>query len=132
VSSHNDISLEAIADAYLSHHKTKRADDAWAFDEVEDMVRNHPDIALELTLLLLRKSGDDDATLAYVAAGPPEDLLKLHGPAVIGRIERESKDSSRLQLALSGVWGLRGLPVFDRWYALMRRYGFADGKRRPL
>lgn len=130
--SHDDISLEAIADAYLSHHKTKREDDAWAFDEVWDMVRNHPDIALELTLLLLTKSGDDDATLAYVAAGPLEDLLKLHGPTVIDRIERESKDSSRLQLALSGVWGLRGLPVFDRWYALMLRYGFADGRRRPL
>ena len=132
MSSHNDISLEAIADAYLNHHKTKRADDAWAFDEVWDIVRNHPDMALELTLLLLRKSGDDDATLAYVAAGPVEDLLKLHGPVVIDRIERETKSSSRLQLALSGVWGLHGLPVFDRWNALMQRYGFADGKRRAL
>jgi hypothetical protein len=37
------------------------------------------------------------------------------------------------QLALSGVWGLdRSNPVFDRWYGLMSKYGFAEGKRRPL
>jgi len=33
---------------------------------------------------------------SYVAAGPLEDLLKFHGPAVIDRIERECENDSRL------------------------------------
>ena len=71
--------------------------------------------------------------LAYIAAGPLEDLLKLHGLHVIARVEQESKTDVRLQLALSGVWGIvPGHPLFERWYALMWKYGFAGGERQPL
>jgi hypothetical protein len=49
------------------------------------------------------------------------------------RVEEEAHKNSRLQLALSGVWGIEpGNPIFERWYALMRKYGFAEGKREPL
>jgi hypothetical protein len=71
--------------------------------------------------------------LAYIAAGPLEDLLKLHGLHVIARVEQESKTDVRLQLALSGVWGIvPGHPLFERWYALMWKYGFAEGERATL
>src|SRR5689334_16702031 len=102
----NLMDLHALADTYLRHHKEKRTEDSWAFDRVGEIVRNEPDVALELTLLLLKKAGDDDAVLAYVAAGPLEDLLNLHGLYVIDRFEQESKTDPRLQLALSGVWGI--------------------------
>jgi len=125
--------LEKLADAYLRRHREKREDDTWVLFKVDDMVRNEPSRALELTLILLKKTGDDDAVLAYVAAGPREDLLKMHGFQVIDRIEQEAGGDPRLQLALSGVWGItRESPIFDRWYALMWRYGFAEGKRRAL
>lgn len=73
---------------------------------VDGIVRNEPDKALELTLMLLKKAGDDDELLAYVAAGPLEDLLKMHGFQMIDRIDQEANGDSRLQLALSGVWGI--------------------------
>jgi hypothetical protein len=127
------MNLEPIADTFLRYRAKKLKEDSWAFDSVWRMVREEPEAALELTLLLLRKAGDDDGVLAYVAAGPLEDLLTLHGLQVIDRIEQESRRDSRLQLALSGVWGINpGHPVFERWYNLMRMYGFADGKRPPL
>ncbi len=127
------MNLDALADTYLRYHQGKRAEDSWAFDRVSDVVRDEPDVALELTLLLLKKAGDDDAMLAYVAAGPLEDLLRLHGPHVMKRFEQESNADSRLQLALSGVSGIDpGHPLFERWYALMWKYGFAEGKRQPL
>ncbi|SRR6266545_4636902 len=95
--------LEELADAFLRYHSQKRDEDKWAFGDLDEMVRDEPQKALEVTLLLLKKAGDDDAVLAYVAAGPLENLLKLHGGDVLDRIERESKNNSRLQLALSGV-----------------------------
>jgi hypothetical protein len=125
--------LGPIADTFLRHWKEKNTADFWAFERVEEIVRGEPDIALELTLLLVKKAGADDGALAYVAAGPLEDLLKLHGLHVIDRIEQESKTDPRLQLALSGVWGINpGHPLFERWYALMWKYGFAEGRRRAL
>jgi hypothetical protein len=115
------------------YHKEKHSEDFWAFSRVSEVVRYEPDVGLELTLLLLKKAGEDDAALAYVAAGPLEDLLQLHGLQVIDRFEQESKADPRVQLALSGVWGINpGHPLFERWYALMWKYGFAEGRRQAL
>jgi hypothetical protein len=125
--------VDALADVYLRRHHQKREEDSWVLASVDEIVRNEPDKALELTLMLLKKAGDDDEVLAFVAAGPLEDLLKMHGFRVIDRIEQEAKGDLPLQLALSGVWGItRGSPIFERWYAMMWKYGFAEGKRQPL
>jgi hypothetical protein len=129
----NPMNLDTLADTYLRYHKEKRTEDSWAWDRVWEIVHDEPDVALELTLSLLKKAGDDDAVLAYVAAGALEELLQLHGLLVIDRLEQEGKTDPRLQLALSGVWGINpGHPVFERWYGLMRTYGFAEGKRQAL
>jgi hypothetical protein len=110
----------------------KQQEDSWAVREVNTLVRDDPAEAWEVTRILVETAPSDEA-LAYVAAGPLEELLNKHGPVLIDRIEEESRENARLQLALSGVWGLdRSNPVFDRWYALMWKYGFAEGKRGPL
>ncbi len=125
--------LDALANAYLRRDSEQSQEHRWASRRVDEIVRNEPNQALELTLMLLKKAGDDDRVLAYIAAGPLEDLLKRHGIQVIKRIEKEADGDSRLQLALSGVWGIsRENPIFDRWYAMMCRYGFAEGKPQPL
>jgi hypothetical protein len=56
----------------------------------------------------------------------------MHGPVVIDRIENESKENARLQLALSGVWLNRTHPMFERWHKLMGKYGFAEGGRKAF
>jgi hypothetical protein len=126
------VSREELAATYLLYYSLKRQQDWWAWEEVDSLVRLNPSEAWEVTRILVKTASSDEA-LAYVAAGPLEDLLTKHGPVVIEYIENESQQNERLQLALSGVWGLdRSNPVFDRWYALMWKYGFAEGKRRPL
>ena len=127
-----NVSREQLASTYLRYHTLKRDEDFWAFEAVDNLVRVNPSEAWEVTRILVSTASSDEA-LAYVAAGPLEDLLKKHGTAVIDRIENESTTNERLQLALSGVWGLgHNNPVFDRWYSLMWKYGFAEGKRRAL
>lgn len=126
------MNLQALADAYLRHYAEKRDEDLWSYDQVHSIIQNDPDEGWEITSLLLQKAGAD-AALAYIAAGPLEELLLRHGSEVIDRIELESTNDSRLQLALSGVFGIGPEhPVFERWYGLMWKYGFAEGNRQPL
>jgi hypothetical protein len=126
------VSREELAATYLRHYSLRRQQDWWAWEEVDSLVRLSPSEAWEVTRILVNTAPSDEA-IAYVAAGPLEDLLKKHGPLIIDCIENECQRNERLQLALSGVWGLdRSNPVFDRWYALMWKYGFAEGKRRLL
>jgi hypothetical protein len=128
----NAVGREEIAATYLRYYALKKQEDNWAVREVDTLVQDDPTEAWEVTRILVNTAPSDEA-LAYVAAGPLEELLHKHGSVLINRIEEESRGSARLQLALSGIWGLdRSSPVFDRWYALMWKYGFAEGKREPL
>ena len=120
-----------LASAYLRYFESKRKEDWWAWNDVDDLVRRDAERGWEITRVLVNKSSSDEA-LAYVAAGPLEDLLKRHGLAVIDRIDNESEINDRLRVALSGVYLDPSYLVFDRWYALMCKYGFAKGKRAGL
>jgi hypothetical protein len=61
---------------------------------------------------ILINPASSDKALAFIAAGPLEDLLKKHGPVVIDCIENESEENARLQLALSGVWDLTAATLY--------------------
>ena len=122
---------EHVVYTYLRHYVLKQDQDFWAFDAVNQLVRRDPVAGWRVTYLLINKAPSDEAP-AYVAAGPLEDLLKFHGPAVIGHVTVAARAEERLQLALSGVWIDRASPIWERWFALMNEFGFADGKRIAL
>lgn len=114
-----EMDAQSLATTYLRHFETKNEQDWWSVVEVDRLVRDDPYSGSEVTRTLVNEAKSDEA-LAYVAAGPLEDLLKKHGPVVIDLVEGESRNNDRLQLALSGVWGINpGNPIYDRWYALM-------------
>jgi len=122
---------EQVVDSYLRHYALKQDQDFWAFDEVNQLVRRDPLAGWRVTCLLIKKASCDEA-LAYIAAGPLEDLLAFHGPGVIEHVTVAARADERLQLALSGVWLNRASPVWERWFALMNEFGFMDGKRVSL
>jgi hypothetical protein len=125
------VDADELASAYLQYFESKRKEDRWAWSDVDELVRRDADHGWEITRILVNTSTSDEA-LAFVAAGPLEDLLKKHGLAVIDRIENECNENNRLRMALSGVSIEPDRPVFERWYALMWKYGFAEGKRVGL
>jgi hypothetical protein len=125
-----------LAEAYLRNHKARTQeprsfDDFWAFSEVCDIVRHDPEGGWQVTSILLEMAMTDEV-LAYVAAGPLEDLLKKHGSVMIDRIESLARKNDRLQLALSGLWINPSYEVYPRWKAMMEEFGFADGRRTAL
>jgi hypothetical protein len=122
---------EQLAELYLRGRKKKNKQLRWAWEKVRELVENNPEEAWKLTLLMINKSESDEA-LAHVAAGPLENLLNRHGLVLIDRIEDASRKDARVRLALSGAWIKPGVPVFERWYALMEKYGFADGSKQAL
>jgi hypothetical protein len=116
---------------YLRYFESKQDDDRWAVEQVDALALGDPQAGWDTTLNVINRAVSDSA-LAYIAAGPLEDLLNCHGAAVIGPIEQECLTNERLRLALSGVWIDRENPIWDRWYAVMWKYGFAEGMRGPL
>jgi hypothetical protein len=105
--------------------------DFWAWEEVDELVCRDPEAGWRVTHLLLNTASSDEA-LAYVAAGPLEDLMKKHGLTVIDQVAIAARNDKRLQLALSGVWINSSYAVWERWWELMKEFGFADGERKAL
>jgi hypothetical protein len=68
------------------------------------LLSRDPDRLWRITLRLFEQA-PDDAALAYVAAGPLEDLLASHGSTFIHCVEEMARKHARFLLALSGVYG---------------------------
>ena len=119
-----EINLDALAEAYLRNHRNPDKDpEFWAWENVRGLVKSDLDSAWNVTLLLLNKAESDDE-VGYIAAGPLEDLIDVHGHAALDRIEEACESNPRLRLALSTAGVLFYYEEFERWYRLLYKYGF--------
>jgi hypothetical protein len=75
----------------------------WAFDEMNRLVRQDPEEAWPWIVEMVQRA-PNDRILAFVAAGPLEDLIRLHAATFIDRIETAAKNDREFRKALSGVW----------------------------
>jgi len=98
------VDSEQIATKYLRYFETKQETDFWAIDEVDTLVLRDPERGWEITRTLVNRALTEEA-LAYVAAGPLEDLLNHHGAAVMVQIEQDVSPMtvSDLRLVVSGL-----------------------------
>jgi len=98
-----------IADAYLAHSRHKSAATQWAFDGVLDITYAERWEELWNVILAIAKREEqiEVEALAFIAAGPLEDLVCKAGLAFIDRVEHEAKFDRQFGRLLTGVW-LRG------------------------
>jgi hypothetical protein len=101
--------LPQIADDWVAHWRTNNninEDIAGDNEPADDLVRADPDAGLAVILLILERIDPvPTADLFQVlAAGPLEELLVHHGPAIIDRVEQQARDDPRFNLLLGGVW----------------------------
>ena len=121
---------EEIADTYLRHYELKQDSDFWAFQEVDELLRT-PEIAWRMTRLLISKAPSKEA-LAYIGAGPLEDLLYARPVEFMEMVAAAARSDERLQFALSNV-GLEELaeedpPAWAIWAAIKKEFDL-DAKR---
>lgn len=93
-----------LAGAYLEYYRSGQDDarfDAWM--QVEDLVGTAPDEALGIVVEMVAQARTE-AELFFVAAGPLEDLVRMHGPVLIDRIEAEGRKDPKFRRALAGLW----------------------------
>ena len=129
---------EKLISTYMEHYSLEKEglstiNTFWAHEKVDDITAHDPEEGLRITLELLRRS-KDDATLAYIAAGPLENLLVYHGKKIINKIRNEADSDERIQFALSGVWLDREKDeIYSEWEELMKKYNFiGDKPKEPL
>jgi hypothetical protein len=116
------MNFDTLAESYL----LRDGDEHFrAWEEVHRMVKTGLNGGWKITLLLLERAISDN-DIEYIAAGPLEDLIDIHGHKALDLIEEECKSNSRLQLALSTAGVLFYYDEFDRWYALLCKYGFKE------
>src|SRR5262249_16103690 len=105
-----------LISGYLTHAATITRDgtDAECFEaheELSELVTGDTERAYQIICEIIRRiSPEDDDTLAYVAAGPLEDLLARHPRTFIERIENLAHNDAHFRRAVSGVWGWSRIP----------------------
>jgi len=120
-----------LAAAYWEHHRratsTVRADRLsqddvlWAWEEIHERVLDHPEAVVDL-LVIIADAAPDDAALAYLGAGPVEELLHPSvSSAVVDRVEHAAVHSETFRKALRCAWfdGRVSPAIADR----LRRFG---------
>ena len=97
---------DALVSGYITHAGRGPDDDEyfWAWNALYEMVRDDPEGAWPIIQKLIDQAPSDQV-LAFIAAGPLEDLLCEHGPAMIERVLKWAKKEYRSRRALRGVWG---------------------------
>ena len=78
----------------------------WAWEQLDEAVRNEPELAWSLILDVLAAT-EDEFTLSCLAAGPLEDLLRHHGPTFIDRIEQQAQRDVGLGNSFAAFGGVR-------------------------
>ena len=85
-------------------------------DDLDEAVQEKPELAWEaikVTVAQIATRPERVQLVEVLAAGPVEDLLHYHGPAMIDRVETEARRNPGFNQVLGGVWGSRIDP--DVW-----------------
>jgi hypothetical protein len=79
------------------------------FAEIHDLIRSDPERVWPILLELVARAPDDEG-LAFVAAGPLEELIQMHLSAFLDRLVEQTRRNPRFREAMQGVWGWERLP----------------------
>lgn len=116
--------LQEFMRAYLRHCSERRCEDVWAWEEMDAMAREEPDKAWE-TILKLLSAAPSKKVVAFIAAGPLEDLLLYHGAMILERLKSEIEHNTRLKYAISHVMISQGA-IASELNTLRLKYDLAN------
>ena len=99
----NDLITRILRSYEDYRNRAPKADADWESEEIgyeglQTLIDQEPMKAWEVIQGLV--AGAPDYALAYVGAGPLEDLVDLHGAEFIDQIEQYSRENLRMKRAL--------------------------------
>jgi hypothetical protein len=102
-----------IAEAYLAHARHKSSSTEWAVAAVFDITcaKRWDELWNVLLCIARREEQIEVEALAFIAAGPLEDLVCKAGPTFIDRVEREATFNKQFGRLLTGTWLRRADPL---------------------
>jgi hypothetical protein len=106
--------LVELVETYWEYYRRSTSDDRavqrsaneawWAWGEIEERVRSKPADAIEL-LTTAADAAPGDGALAYLGAGPVENLLRgCQSVEVIDRIDGAARRNENFRKALRYAW----------------------------
>ena len=90
----------------------------WAYEKMCQLVKNSPTKALEVIAKVLH-STEDEFVLSNLAAGPLEDLLRIHGASVLDNLEIYARQDNRFRNLLTQVDKVVSDDIWKRIEALL-------------
>jgi hypothetical protein len=102
-----------LVEAYLTHFRIKSDSLFWAWEAV-DAATNSLEPGLSLCLALI-EAAETPAELAYIAAGPLEDMLKRVGIPAAQALELPARQSAKVREALQQAWLSPEDAAFKLW-----------------
>jgi hypothetical protein len=115
--------LRAYVGIHADEGTPEYEDHQVAFGEVSTWAQHEPERCwkfLEVTCA----ADLTDANMAFIAAGPLEDLLGHHGEVFLPRVEAAARQSARMRLLVAMDWkGLMSRNVWRRFNAMRARLG---------
>jgi hypothetical protein len=117
-------SQQEIIDAYLHYYRTKKEEYWWAYQDIVDIIES-PD-CLPFVLALIHAC-HNDAEIAYVAAGPLEDLLNKHHEKIKDSLSELVRSDEKMRKAIQGVWIGKGKPSRKTLDEILAKYNLTYG-----
>jgi hypothetical protein len=98
--------LDEFAAAYAEYGRSQSEDHFWAVEWATMLAFEQQwDRLWELTLRAIEiTAAEDTAALAFIAAGPLEDLVRYAAPVVHDRVVARIRTDAKFRRTLTGVW----------------------------
>ena len=106
--------MKELAAAYAEYSRTLSPDLFWAFESATMLaIEERWDELWDMTLLAIDSTPYEDAeTLAIIAAGPLEDVIRYAAPQFEERIAQRIPADAKFRRALTGAWARQERAAF--------------------
>lgn len=110
--------LDVWVDAYISVYDSDDSLDEehpcyWAIEKFADLEADSPELCWQVIRKIVERQ-PVHRVLANLAAGPLEELVELHGPQYIDRIEKEAQSNSDFRVLLRELWETTNESIWSR------------------
>lgn len=109
-----------VVEAFMLYYRTQDESYEWAHQEVEKSILSPSSLELILDLI---HACENDEEIAYIAAGPLEELIDRHYTTIQLPLDELVRKDPQMRKAITGVWLSEGSPARKMLDGILTKYG---------